>query len=101
MVSGPSTIMAIQTASDFSHTRTGQKRGCDPCQRTAIFVVDDQLRADASIGNAAVQIVLPDFLTWIEWRDAPCGVPGQRWGLLLQAIEDEGWPTDARGLLFA
>jgi hypothetical protein len=46
-------------------------------------------------------VVLPDFLTWIEWRDVPCGVPGQRWGLFLEAVEDEGWPTDARGLLFA
>jgi hypothetical protein len=55
----------------------------------------------AGMDKAREMVVLPDFLTWIEWRDAPCGVPGQRWGVLLQAAEDEGWPTDARGLLFA
>jgi hypothetical protein len=55
----------------------------------------------AGMDKAREMVVLPDFLTWIEWRDAPCGVPGQRWGLLLQAAEDEGWPTDAQGLLFA
>jgi hypothetical protein len=55
----------------------------------------------AGMDKARDMVVLPDFLTWIEWRDAPCGVPGQRWGLLLQAAEDEGWPTDAQGLLFA
>ena len=54
----------------------------------------------AGMDKAREMVVLPDFLTWIEWRDVPCGVPGQRWGLLLQAVEDEGWPTDARGLLF-
>ena len=51
--------------------------------------------------KAREMVVLPDFLAWIEWRDAPCGVPGQRWRLMLQAAEDEGWPTDAQGLLFA
>jgi hypothetical protein len=55
----------------------------------------------AGMDKAREMVVLPDFLTWIEWHDAPCGVPGQRWGLLLQAAEDQGWPTDARGLLFA
>ena len=55
----------------------------------------------AGMDKAREMVALPDFLTWIEWRDVPCGVPGQRWGLLLQAVEDEGWPTDARGLLFA
>ena len=54
----------------------------------------------AGIDKAREMAVLPDFLTWIEWRDASCGVPGQRYGLLLQAAEDEGWPTDAQGLLF-
>ncbi len=55
----------------------------------------------AGMDKAREMVVLPDFLTWIEWRDAHCGVPGQRWGLLLQAAKDEGWPTDAQGLLFA
>jgi hypothetical protein len=39
----------------------------------------------AGMDKAREMIVLPDFLTWIEWRDAPCGVPGQRWGLMLQS----------------
>jgi hypothetical protein len=55
----------------------------------------------AGMDKAREMVVLPDFLTWIEWRDTPCGVPGQRWGLMLQAAEDKRWPTDAQGLLFA
>ncbi len=54
----------------------------------------------AGMDKARELVVLPDFLTWIEWRDAPCGVPGQRWGALIQACEDTP-QTDAVGLLFA
>ena len=45
--------------------------------------------------------VLPDFLTWIEWRDVACGVPGQRFGALIQAKEDDTPRSDAGGLIFA
>lgn len=53
------------------------------------------------MAQAQTLLVLPDFLTWIEWRDVACGIPGQRFGLLLQATEDKAGPSDARGLLFA
>jgi hypothetical protein len=46
-------------------------------------------------------VVLPDFLTWIEWRDAACGIPGQRFGALIQAKEDDAPRSDAGGLIFA
>jgi len=68
---------------------------------TAAAAAEVAAHERAGMDKAREMVVLPDFLTWIEWRDSPCGVPGQRWGLLLQAVEDEGWPTDAKGLLFA
>jgi hypothetical protein len=68
---------------------------------TAAAAVEVAEYERAGMKKARQMVVLPDFLTWIEWRDVHCGVPGQRWGLLLQAAEDEGWPTDAQGLLFA
>lgn len=32
----------------------------------------------AGMDKAREMVVLPDFLTWIEWHDPRCGVPGQR-----------------------
>lgn len=55
----------------------------------------------AGVDKARTLVVLPDFLTWIEWRDVSCGVPGQRWGVLLQAVDDQAAQTDVQGLLFA
>ncbi len=70
-----------------------------PLTAAAAAEVADNERA--GMQQARGLVVLPDFLTWIEWRDAACGVPGQRFGLLLQAVEDEAGPSDAKGLLFA
>ncbi len=70
-----------------------------PLTAAAAAEVADTERA--GMQQARALVVLPDFLTWIEWRDAACGVPGQRFGLLLQAVEDEAGPSDAKGLLFA
>jgi hypothetical protein len=70
-----------------------------PLTAAAAAEVADNERA--GMQQARGLVVLPDFLTWIEWRDAACGVPGLRFGLLLQAVEDEAGPSDAKGLLFA
>jgi hypothetical protein len=83
------------------------RRGLENAMRLALSPLTAAAAAEvaecerAGMDKAREMVVLPDFLTWIEWRDVPCGAPGQRWGLFLQAVEDEGWPTDARGLLFA
>lgn len=70
-----------------------------PLTATAAAEVAEQERE--GMDAARSMVVLPDFLTWIEWRDAECGVPGQRWGALIQAMDDDAPRSDAGGLIFA
>lgn len=78
---------------------TAMRFALSPLTAAAAAEVAESERA--GMQQARNLVMLPDFLTWVEWRDAACGVPGQRFGLLLQATEDEAGPSDARGLLFA
>jgi hypothetical protein len=68
---------------------------------TAAAAADVAAEERGGMDAARSMAVLPDFLTWIEWRDAACGVPGQRFGALIQAKEDDAPGSEAGGLIFA
>ena len=84
-----------------------RRRGINGAMRLVLSRLTAQAAAEVAeaertgMDKARALVVLPDFLTWIEWRDVNCGVPGQRWGTLLQAVNDEPGQSDARGLMFA
>ena len=84
-----------------------KRRGILGAMRLALSPLTAAAAAEVAEGErsgmdaARLMVVLPDFLTWIEWRDAACGIPGQRFGALIQAKEDDAPKSDAGGLIYA
>lgn len=84
-----------------------KRRGILGAMRLVLSPLTAAAAADVAEGErggmdaARPMVVLPDFLTWIEWRDAACGIPGQRFGVIIQAKEDDVPRSDAGGLVFA
>ncbi|MGG5812209.1 hypothetical protein [Falsiroseomonas sp. CW058] len=68
---------------------------------TAAAAADVAEAERGGMDAARSMVVLPDFLTWIEWRDTSCGIPGQRFGVVMQAKEDDAPRSDVGGLIFA
>ncbi|MBK4717624.1 hypothetical protein JJL56_01960 [Azospirillum sp. YIM DDC1] len=44
-------------------------------------------------------LALPFPIAWLEWRDVDCGLPGQRWGMVIEAVDDDV-QGDAHGLIY-
>ena len=44
-------------------------------------------------------LALPFPIAWLEWRDVDCGLPGQRWGMAIEAV-DENVQGNAHGLIY-
>ncbi|WP_372399876.1 hypothetical protein ABMY26_33990 [Azospirillum sp. HJ39] len=49
--------------------------------------------------EARRQLALPFPRAWLEWQGVECGLPGQRWGMFIEAL-DEDVRGDAQGMIF-
>lgn len=60
------------------------------------------IASEEATGMAAARrlLALPFPIAWIEWRDVNCGLPGQRWGMVIEAL-DADVQGDAHGAIFA
>ncbi|PWC47893.1 hypothetical protein ACHMW5_11875 [Azospirillum melinis] len=69
--------------------------GASVAESAAIVAAEER----TGMGEARRQLALPFPRAWLEWQGVECGLPGQRWGMFIEAL-DENVRGDAHGIIF-